>query len=88
MRIHEPCQVRKEAALSGTSHVPWGSLSRANCLGNAYGTQSKEGVRPSISINNRVETHKVKQLVISYCLHQLFFYFSKKETSLNLIRIP
>lgn len=45
MGIHEPCQVRKEAALSGSSHVPQGSLGRANCLSNAYGTQSKEGAR-------------------------------------------
>ncbi|AGN34467.1 hypothetical protein BaLi_c00290 [Bacillus paralicheniformis ATCC 9945a] len=26
MGIHEPCQVRKEAALSGTFHVPQGCL--------------------------------------------------------------
>lgn len=45
MGIHEPCQVRKEAALSGLSHVPQGSLGRANCLSNAYGRQSKEGAR-------------------------------------------
>ena len=45
MGIHEPCQVRKEAALSGSSHVPQGSLGRANCLSNACGTQSKEGAR-------------------------------------------
>lgn len=48
MGIHEPCQVRKEAALSGRSHVPQGCLGRANCLSNAYGRQSKEGARQSI----------------------------------------
>ena len=35
----------KEAALSGVSHVPQGSLGRANCLSNAYGRQSTEGAR-------------------------------------------
>ncbi len=45
MGIHELCQVRKEAALSGRSHVPQGNLSRANCLSNAYGRQSTEGAR-------------------------------------------
>lgn len=45
MGIHEPCQVRKEAALSGRSHVPQGSLGRANCLSNAYGRKSTEGAR-------------------------------------------
>jgi len=45
MGIHEPCQVRKEAALSGRSHVPQGCLGRANCLSNAYGRQSTEGAR-------------------------------------------
>ena len=29
--IHEPCQVRNEAALSETSCVPEGCLGRANC---------------------------------------------------------
>src|SRR5699024_9669141 len=32
---HEPCQVRKEAAVSGHSCVPWGSLDRAMNLSNA-----------------------------------------------------
>ena len=45
MGIHELCQVRKEAALSGRSHVPQGNLGRANCLSNAYGRQSREGAR-------------------------------------------
>lgn len=45
MGIHELCQVRKEAALSGRSHVPQGCLGRAYCLSNAYGRQSKEGAR-------------------------------------------
>ncbi|CUK27891.1 hypothetical protein LM6186_200138 [Listeria monocytogenes] len=31
----EPCQVRKEAALSSASHVPRGRLARANYQGNA-----------------------------------------------------
>jgi len=34
----EPCQVRKEAAISGSSRVPQECLNRANCLSNAYGT--------------------------------------------------
>jgi hypothetical protein len=45
MGIHEPCQVRKEAALSGHSHVPRERLGRANCLSNAYGCVSTEGAR-------------------------------------------
>lgn len=45
MGIHEPCQVRKEAALSETSHVPRGCLGRANCLSNAWGSESTEGAR-------------------------------------------
>lgn len=52
MGIHEPCQVRKEAALSGRSHVPQGSLGRANCLSNAYGMQSEEGARQLNCIQN------------------------------------
>jgi hypothetical protein len=50
MGIHEPCQVRKEAALSGRSHVPQGCLGRANCLSNAYGNQSTEGARQLYNI--------------------------------------
>jgi hypothetical protein len=48
MGIHEPCQIRKEAALSGNSHVPQGYLGRANCLSSAYGCQSTEGARQFI----------------------------------------
>ena len=32
----EPCQVLTEAALRDVSRVPWGSLVRVNCLGNAW----------------------------------------------------
>ena len=56
MGIHEPCQVRKEAALSGRSHVPQGCLGRANCLSNAYGRQSKEGARQLLHIPLKI-TH-------------------------------
>ena len=35
--IHEPCQVRNEAALSENFCVPEGSLDRANCIGNVCG---------------------------------------------------
>ena len=35
--IHEPCQVRNEAALRETFCVPEGSLDRANCIGNVCG---------------------------------------------------
>lgn len=45
MGTHEPCQVRKEAALSGTSHVPRDRLDRANDMGNACVQQSKKGAR-------------------------------------------
>ena len=34
--ICEPRQVRKEAAVSGRSCVPWGCLIRANYLGNTW----------------------------------------------------
>ena len=43
MSAHEPCQVRKEAALSGLTHVPWGSLVRAGDKSNACVRQSKKG---------------------------------------------
>lgn len=35
--IHEPCQVRNEAALSESFCVPKGRLDRANCTGNVCG---------------------------------------------------
>ena len=35
--IHEPCQVRNEAALSENFCVPEGSQDRANCIGNVCG---------------------------------------------------
>ena len=41
--IHEPCQVRNEAALSETSCVPEGSLDRANCIGNVCGRLFEAG---------------------------------------------
>ncbi len=37
MEIHESCQVRNEAALSETFHVPQGRLDRAFCPGSGYG---------------------------------------------------
>jgi hypothetical protein len=45
METHEPCQVRKEAALSGHFHVPQDRLNRANCLSNACDGQSMKGAR-------------------------------------------
>ncbi len=45
MESHEPCQVRKEAALSGIFHVPRDRLDRASDMGNAYVQQSKKGAR-------------------------------------------
>ena len=48
MGTYEPCQVRKEAAVSKNSHVPQGSLGRANCNGSAYGYLSTEGARQLI----------------------------------------
>ncbi len=45
MGTYESCQVRKEAALSGLSHVPRGRLDRANDKSNACVRQSKEGAR-------------------------------------------
>lgn len=41
--IHEPCQVRNEAALSGTFRVLKGCLDRANCIGNVCGYQFEAG---------------------------------------------
>jgi len=46
MEIHEPRQVRKEAAVSETFHVPQGSLVGANCPGIACGNKSGKGARP------------------------------------------
>ncbi len=39
---HEPCQVRKEAAVSGPFRVPQRCLDRANCSGNACGAVIEE----------------------------------------------
>jgi hypothetical protein len=36
MKIHEPRQIRKGAALSEHFHVPQGSLVGANCFSNAH----------------------------------------------------
>lgn len=67
MGIHEPCQVRKEAALSGPSHVPQGRLDRANCLSNAYGRQSKEGAR-QFNYNKQNSSHAgMSFLYDSFC---------------------
>ena len=54
MGIHELCQVRKEAALSGHPHVPQGYLDRANYLSNAYGCQSKKGARQLSFIHTKL----------------------------------
>ena len=43
--IREPCQVGNEAALSGISCVPQGSLDRVNCQGNVYERFMKEALR-------------------------------------------
>lgn len=53
MGTHEPCQVRKEAALSGLFHVPQGRLDRAGDKSNAYVRLSKEGARLYIYIPTR-----------------------------------
>jgi hypothetical protein len=45
MGTYEPCQVRKEAALSRISHVPRGRLDRAGDRSNAYVRLSEEGAR-------------------------------------------
>ncbi len=54
MRTHEPCQVRKEAALSGPSYVPRGRLDRANDMGNACVQQSKKGARQKLKYSQPV----------------------------------
>ena len=53
MGTHEPCQVRKEAALSGISHVPQGRLDRAGDRSNAYVRLSEEGARHYIYNSTR-----------------------------------
>ncbi len=70
MGTHEPCQVRKEAALSGLSHVPRGNLDRANCLSNAYGWLSKEGARQLYTIKN---THPFR-VSFFVCFVKINFY--------------
>ena len=45
MDTHEPCQVRKEAALSGPVHVPRGSLTWAGDKSNACVRLSEKGAR-------------------------------------------
>ena len=42
---HEPCQIRKEAAVSGHLRVPQGSLVGVNCLVTAYGFLSEAGAQ-------------------------------------------
>ena len=44
--IHEPRQVRKEAAVSEPFRVPQGCLIGANCLGYACRRVSGKGARP------------------------------------------
>jgi len=43
--IHEPCQIRKEAAVSGHFRVPRGSLIGVNCPVPAYRCKSKSGAQ-------------------------------------------
>ena len=52
MGTHEPCQVRKEAALSGPAHVPRGSLTRAVDKSNAYVRLSELGARYEFTITS------------------------------------
>lgn len=69
MGTHESGQVRKEAALSGISHVPQGCLNRANDRGSAYVCQSKEGARHTYfytgvcSLSMRTNTFFVRQFL-------------------------
>ena len=76
MGIHELCQVRKEAALSGRSHVPQGCLGRANCLSNAYGIQSTEGAR---QLNMIHSTHLFNGDEFFVVLKSLKTSFGKSE---------
>ncbi len=64
MSNHEPCQVRKEAALSGTTHVPRGSLIRANDKSNAYVRLSRKGAR-----YNRVNSNSLVFLISEFFLY-------------------
>jgi DNA polymerase III subunit gamma/tau len=73
MGIHEPCQVRKEAALSGSSHVPQGCLGRANCLSNAYGRQSTEGARYIIKRSNSSRYFEVSFLLGFFCKSKFLY---------------
>lgn len=50
MKAHEPCQVRKKAAVSDVFHVTWGCLSGANCNSNGCGCISNLGVRLFLGI--------------------------------------
>jgi len=43
--IHEPRQIREEAAVSEHFRVPRGCLIRVNCLGNAWGGKPTLGAR-------------------------------------------
>ena len=45
MEAYEPREVRKEATVSSHFRVPWGCLDGANCLGNADGSKSIDGVQ-------------------------------------------
>ncbi len=46
MRLCEPGQMRKQAAISICTHVPWGCLVGANCLGSPTERKSKKSARP------------------------------------------
>ena len=63
----ESCQVWKEAALSKSAYVPWGSLARANCLGYVYEGVTKAGRTGSTNPTSKhVEAEQKREAVIAF----------------------
>ena len=50
MRLCEPGQMRKQAAISICTYVPWGCLVGANCLKSSTERKSKKSARPFLLI--------------------------------------
>ena len=64
------------------SHVPQGCLGRANCLSNAYGTQSTEGARQLNYTNNKTHLKfMVGFLLLNFLYKSIDYllYFVKRK---------
>lgn len=91
-RTYEPCQVRKEAAISKHLRVPWECLVRANCLGNVRKVQFGNKCMTFIFCNF---VEHIENRVCRVCKNRLEFLFqagfvfsvSKNDTMIFLSKI-